>query len=310
MTRTNESAPTIAERPARRASVGFLRAPLAALLLVGTGAIMAATPVAAASVGDPTIGVAGVAVTEGNSGQTPMPFTVSLAAVSSTPVTARFRTIPNHSTPQPGDATPGASCSAGVDYIAVDQTVSIPANSNPPQVTVNVPICGDTLNEGGEIVTVQLSAVQGAICQELCATWATIVDDDNQPGLSVGNASQSEGSSVFTALQHHIAFPLTLSGASSATVSVNYATAPIKVLTKQQAFQAAVGGASCSGNTDYISTSGTLTFSPGETSRTVSVTICGDTTPELNENFQLILSNPVNASLTDGTGLGTIIDDD
>jgi hypothetical protein len=310
MTRTNESARTIAERPARRAPVSFLRAPLAALLLVGSGAIMAATPVAAASVGDPTIAVAGVAVTEGNSGQTSMPFTVSLAAVSAAPVTARFRTIPNHTPLQPGDATPGPSCSAGVDYIAVDQTVTIPANANPPQVTVNVPICGDTLNEGGEIVTVQLSAVQGAICQELCATWATIVDDDNLPGLSVGNASQTEGSSTSNALEHHLVFPVTLSAASSFAVSVNYATAPIKVLTKQQAFQAAVGGASCGGNTDYLSTSGTLTFSPGETSRSVSVTICGDTTPELNESFQLILSNPVNAALADGTGLGTIVDDD
>jgi hypothetical protein len=271
---------------------------------------MAATPAAAASAGNPTIGVAGVAVTEGNNGQTSMPFTVSLAAVASTPVTARLRTIPVHSTLQPGDATPGTSCSAGVDFISVDQTVAIPANTNPPQVTVNVPICGDTLDEGGEIVAVQLSAVQGAICQELCATWATIIDDDDLPGLSVGNASQTEGSSAVPALQHHIAFPVTLSAASGATVSVNYATAPINVLTKQQAFQAAVGGASCGSNTDYISTSGTLTFGPGETSRTVSVTLCGDATPELNENFQLILSSPVNASLTDGTGLGTIVDDD
>jgi chitinase len=271
---------------------------------------MAATPAAAASVGNPTISVAGVAVTEGNSGQTSMPFTVSLATVSSIPATARFRTIPVHSTPQPGDATPGTSCSAGVDFISVDQAVTIPANTNPPQVTVNVPICGDTLIEGGEIVAVQLSAVQGAVCQELCATWATIEDDDDLPGLSVGNASQTEGSSAFTALQHHIAFPVTLSAVSNETVSVSYATAPINVVTKQQAFQAAVGGASCGGNTDYISTSGTLSFSPGETSRTVSVAICGDTTSELNENFRLILSNPVNAAMTDSIGLGTIVDDD
>jgi hypothetical protein len=62
-------------------------------------------------------------------------------------------------------------------------------------VAVDVPICGDTLNEYGEVVSAGLSVVQGATCQELCATWVTIVDDDILPGLSVANASQTEGSS-------------------------------------------------------------------------------------------------------------------
>jgi hypothetical protein len=310
MTSLNDSMPTIASRSMLCGSARLLRAPVAALLLIGSAAMIAATPAAAASGANPTITVAGVAVAEGNSGQTSMPFTISLAAVPSTTVTARFQTFPNHSPLQPGDATPGSSCSTGVDYLAVDQVVTIPANANPPQATVNVPICGDTLNEGGEIVSALLNSVQGATCQELCATWATIVDDDDVPGVSVANASQTEGSSTLLPLQHHVVFPVTLSAASAHTVTVNYATSPIEVLTKQQIVRAAFGARACGGTADYVSTSGTLSFNPGETSKTVSVTICGDTTPELNENLLLVLSNPVNATLTDGTGLGTIIDDD
>src|SRR5207249_590500 len=54
----------------------------------------------------------------------------------------------------------------------------------------------------------------------------------------------------------------------------------------------------------------TLTFNPGETNKTVSVQIKGDTLNEPNETFTVNLSNPANATITTATGTGTIIDDD
>lgn len=61
---------------------------------------------------------------------------------------------------------------------------------------------------------------------------------------------------------------------------------------------------------DYVAASGTLTFSPGETQKTISVTVSGDVVPEPNETFRVVLSGAVNASIADGDGLGTIEDDD
>lgn len=89
-------------------------------------------------------------------------------------------------------------------------------------------------------------------------------------------------------------FNVLLSPATSQTVTVNYATA----------------NNTASAGTDYVAASGTLTFLPGQQSQPVSVTINGDATPESNETFNVNLSSPVNATLGDGQGIGTITNDD
>ena len=60
--------------------------------------------------------------------------------------------------------------------------------------------------------------------------------------------------------------------------------------------------------TDYKATSGTLTFSPGTTTQTISVPILPDTTAKPNQTFQVNLSNAVGASLATTSGTGTIVD--
>jgi len=60
--------------------------------------------------------------------------------------------------------------------------------------------------------------------------------------------------------------------------------------------------------TDYKAVTGTLTFSPGTLSQTISVPINPDTTAKPNETFQVNLSNPQCASLGNASGTGTIID--
>jgi hypothetical protein len=62
--------------------------------------------------------------------------------------------------------------------------------------------------------------------------------------------------------------------------------------------------------TDFAPTSGDLRFPPGTTTRTVTVTVYGDTTNEPTETFTVDLSAAVNASIGDGQGLGTIGNDD
>jgi len=55
---------------------------------------------------------------------------------------------------------------------------------------------------------------------------------------------------------------------------------------------------------DYQSASGTLTFTAGQTSQTVTVLVNGDTTVELDETFSVHLSNAINATISDADGTG------
>jgi aryl-phospho-beta-D-glucosidase BglC (GH1 family) len=88
-------------------------------------------------------------------------------------------------------------------------------------------------------------------------------------------------------------FEVRLSAPATTAVTVDYAT---------------VAGTAT--DADFVAASGTLTFAPGEQSKTVKVAIRGDALDEANEGFSLVLSNPQRATIADGTGAGTIIDDD
>ena len=59
---------------------------------------------------------------------------------------------------------------------------------------------------------------------------------------------------------------------------------------------------------DYSATSGTLTFAAGVVSQTITVPILNDTVFENSETFNMLLSGAVNATISDGVGLGTIRD--
>ena len=61
---------------------------------------------------------------------------------------------------------------------------------------------------------------------------------------------------------------------------------------------------------DYNSTSGSLTFNPGETTKTITVSILGDSAKESSETFFLELSNALNAVFANSEGIGTILDND
>ena len=110
------------------------------------------------------------------------------------------------------------------------------------------------------------------------------------PAISIGDATVSEGDSGLTSAT----FNVTLSSTSSQNVSVNYATAS----------NTAVSGS------DFFTASGTLTFTPGQLSKPVTVQVIGDTVVEPNELFFVVLSSPVNATISDPNGVGTILNDD
>src|SRR5262249_22639233 len=68
-------------------------------------------------------------------------------------------------------------------------------------------------------------------------------------------------------------------------------------------------GSAVSGQ-DFLAVAGTLTFTPGVTTQTFAVSLTDDALNEASENFTVTLSNPVNAAIADGTGVGTITDND
>jgi hypothetical protein len=86
-----------------------------------------------------------------------------------------------------------------------------------------------------------------------------------------------------------------LSASSDATVTVTYATS----------------NGTASAGSDYTARSGTLTFEPGQTSKTFTIPIANDTSDEPNETVSLTLTSPSNAALgTPSSATLTIIDDD
>ncbi len=224
----------------------------------------------------PSLSINDVSVNEGNAGTTNATFTVSLSqAAGAGGVSFDI-------------ATANGTATAGVDYVASSLTgQTIPAGSS--SATFTVLVNGDTLNETNETFFVNVSNVTGATVAD-SQGLGTIVNDDPLPSLSINDVSVNEGNSGTTTAT----FTVSLSAASGQTVSVSYATA---------------NGTATAGS-DYVASSGTLTFSPGVTARSVAVTVNGDTAVESDETFSVGLSSPTNASIARGTGTGTIVNDD
>jgi CSLREA domain-containing protein len=109
-----------------------------------------------------------------------------------------------------------------------------------------------------------------------------------QPVLSIDDVTVTQGNSGTTSA----IFTVSLSPASTQTVTVDYATAD---------------GTATTADGDYQPASGRLTFNPGDPPKTITVLVNGDTMFEPSETFFVNLSNAVNAALAKGRGTGTIV---
>ena len=146
-----------------------------------------------------------------------------------------------------------------------------PASSNPSQFT-----------KVGNLV--YFNAYTDATGAELWALPPTT------PGLSIASARGAEGDAATTPMH----FNVSLTPAATQTVTVDYATSD---------------GTAHAGD-DYDAASGTITFAPGETVKTIDVSVRGDVTPENNETFFVTLRNARGALLINAEGAGIIEDDD
>ena len=231
------------------------------------------------SIDSPSVTEGDTSVTEGDSGSTTLTFTVTLDEASVQPVTVDY-----------ADAETGTATS-GTDYTAITADTLTFAVGTTSQ-TFDVSVTGDTTDEAGETVVVNLSNPTNATVSATMGTGTGTITNDDGPMVSIDSPSVTEGDSGSTTLT----FTATLSAASVQTVTVDYADA---------------GTGTATSGTDYTAiTAGTLTFPVGTTSQTFDVSVTGDMTDELNETIEITLSNAANAAIATGTGRGTITNDD
>jgi hypothetical protein len=223
---------------------------------------------------DTTLSINNVQVTEGGiGGATSADFTVSLSAAVSFPVTVNY-------------ATANGTAAASEDYAVNNGTLTFAPNQT--SQTVSVQVFGDTQYEPSETFFVNLSGAGNAIISQAKGT-GTILNNNPPPTVSISNVSQAEGSSGTTPFT----FMVRLSASADVTVTVPYSTAD----------------GSATAPTDYTAAGGTLTFSPGQTSKTISVLVNGDTDSGSDQNFFVNLGAPTNATLGNSQGTGTILND-
>ena len=188
---------------------------------------------------------------------------------------------------------PESPAVAGDYTLSANLVLTITAGQTESAGTVTITTVDNSVYEGNKRVTVSGTAENtlGILGNPQDVTL-TITDDENPPpALSIGDASVDEGDSGSVTLS----FTVTLNQAATDTVTVDWETAD---------------GTATAG-TDYTAGNGSLTFSSGDSSKTVSVTVAGDNVDEPDEEtFTVRLSNSSGATIGDGTATGTITDND
>ena len=183
---------------------------------------------------------------------------------------------------------------AGSDYTAKSGTITFPAGSvTGNTATISISIINDAVAEPTETFTVTLSNIISTGTATISdATGICTINDNDAISLAINDVTVNEiaDSAIFT---------VTLTGNTQDALTVDFATADITALAGK----------------DYVATSGTLTFpanSISGTKKKIKVTIINDILNEPTETYNVNLSNLITtgvATISDGIGLGTILDD-
>ena len=203
-------------------------------------------------------------------------FVVTLSLASDQTVTVKYQ-------------TKDGTADEGTDYRGVSRTLTfVPGDT---ERTILVWTHADDLDEPNETFLVELSNPTGATLEDGSGTGTIIEYEESEqsvgpPKLSIVDSAAAEGETA--------RFSVRLRPASERTVTVRYRT---------------IGETAVEGR-DFDGASGTLTFAPGSRRQIISVPTREDDLDEPNETFAVRLSNPIGATLEDGSATGTIIDDD
>ncbi len=183
--------------------------------------------------------------------------TVTLSERLNKPVSVNYGTAN-------GTATAGSDYAAGAGKLTFDKGETVK--------TILVPVLGDQVPEPTETFSLRLSNAKGA---SIADGLGIVTIADSSPRLDISTQAVDEGGMI--------TFTVTLSAALDTPFTVDFATA--NFATPGLPYDAYAGQ-------DYVSTSGTLTFAPGETTKTFTVQTLADDVEEYDEVFFVRLSNP------------------
>lgn len=224
---------------------------------------------------EPRVVIHDAETTEGNSGAKTVNFVVALAAAYDQPFTVHY-------------ATADGAATGGADYQTKSGSVTFAAGETTKNIAVQV--YGDRLAEPDEYFSVNLVDAPGGVILHGGA-YATIYDDE--PRVTISDVSRSEGRRGQTTL---FTFTVSLSAAYDQPVTMSFKT---------------VNGTAKTSNGDYVAKSGTLTFAPGETSKTITAEVKGDSKKEGHEMFYVdLFALSSNAQFDKHRGFGEILNDD
>ncbi|MFN5874591.1 MAG: beta strand repeat-containing protein, partial [Aphanizomenon sp.] len=178
----------------------------------------------------------------------------------------------------------------GTDYTTIPTTVTFAAGSSTALVDLNV--TDDTLVEGTETAILTVTSGTGYTVGTSASATVNIADNDLPVNPIIIDLSTNQTVVEGITSPQNVTYTVTLSGDSTETVTVQYAT---------------VNNTAIAGS-DYTTTSGTLTFDPGVTSQDIIIPILNDSLNEAQETFNLTLSSPTNAQLGTATVTTTISD--
>jgi hypothetical protein len=222
---------------------------------------------------------------EGTSGTHTVNVAVVLTSPSASTVTVDWNTADGPGA-HPADGTTDYTAASGIVTFSPGQTSK----------NVQVQVKGDTTVEYDETFSVVLSSPSNAGLGSQASTVVTITNDDSAKWV-VSAPNTVEGNSGVTP----VTVTISLTQPSAVPTTVDWATADGKAMATPA-------------RRDYIAASGSLTFAAGETSKTVSVDIRGDTFLEDTEYFRINLTNgssgvPGGVTAT-GSGTENIVNDE
>ena len=233
-----------------------------------------------------TIAIDSVAQAEGNIDSSNLVFTVTLTGEVQDGFTV-------------GISSTNATAVAGSDYTAIPALSTLNFSGTSGQTrTIAIPILGDTVLESDELFVVILGTPSNAGVTVSGGAGVGTISNDDAASLSINDMVVTEGNTGTI----NAVFTVTLTGATQSSFQVPVSSADGTV-------DPATAGS------DYVAIAGVtnLNFAgtPGET-HTISVVVNGDLAVEPNESFFVNLGVPTNNAIgiSDGQGLGTIIDND
>jgi len=197
---------------------------------------------------------------------------ISLSRASTQPIQIGYFT--KDGTAKAGMPTGGGSGDGATDYLAgVSTLVFAPRET---RKLISVPLWNDDACEGTETFSFNLGGKSGGV---LYGTYTkadiAIIDDDAPITASLATATRTVSESA-----GKVDLTIMLSRASSQPIEIDYRTSD---------GTAKAGSSAANGSSDYQSTFGTVTFMPGETSKTVTISIWNDDAYESDEAFRFDL---------------------